>query len=116
MCSLLELHPFLLFFCLTNRVGNRKAYTYALLELCDFWTFGRFLDEAKTKKCILPCTPLAVAKIMEYTGVYDESLPIGDRLQGGFSAFKGFGRYGSTLFLTVAMWCSTDKIETKNSK
>ncbi|CBJ32057.1 putative methylene tetrahydrofolate dehydrogenase [Ectocarpus siliculosus] len=42
----------------------------------------RFVDEAKTKKCILPCTPLAVVKIMEHVGVYDESLPVGDRLQG----------------------------------
>ena len=34
------------------------------------------------KKCILPCTPLAVVKIMEHVGIYDESLPVGDRLQG----------------------------------
>lgn len=42
----------------------------------------RYVDEAKTKKCILPCTPLAVVKIMEHVGVYDENLPVGDRLQG----------------------------------
>lgn len=42
----------------------------------------RYVDEAKTKKCILPCTPLAVVKIMEHLGMYDESLPEGDRLQG----------------------------------
>lgn len=42
----------------------------------------RYVDEEKTKKCILPCTPLAVVKIMEHVGVYDESLPVGDRLQG----------------------------------
>lgn len=40
------------------------------------------MDEAKTKKCILPCTPLAVVKIMEHVGIYDEKLPVGDRLQG----------------------------------
>lgn len=42
----------------------------------------RHVDEAKTKKCILPCTPLAVVKIMEHVGAYDKSLPEGDRLQG----------------------------------
>lgn len=42
----------------------------------------RYVDEAKMKKCILPCTPLAVVKIMEHVGIYDESLPVGDRLQG----------------------------------
>ncbi|CAN0537964.1 unnamed protein product, partial [Laminaria digitata] len=43
---------------------------------------NRYVDEAKRKKCILPCTPLAVVKIMEHVGAYDESLPEGDRLQG----------------------------------
>lgn len=57
----------------------------------------RFVDEAKTKKCILPCTPLAVVKIMEHVGVYDESIPVGDRLQGKLSllvpvAFAGVFR------------------------
>ena len=43
---------------------------------------NRYVDEAKRKKCILPCTPLAVVKIMEHVGTYDESLPEGDRLRG----------------------------------
>ncbi|CAM9542170.1 unnamed protein product [Ascophyllum nodosum] len=42
----------------------------------------RYVDEAKTKKCILPCTPLAVVKILEHLGMYDETLPEGDRLRG----------------------------------
>ncbi|CAN0244967.1 unnamed protein product [Scytosiphon promiscuus] len=42
----------------------------------------RYVDDAKTKKCILPCTPLAVVKIMEHVKIYDERLPVGDRLQG----------------------------------
>ncbi|KAF9975713.1 NAD-dependent 5,10-methylenetetrahydrafolate dehydrogenase [Actinomortierella ambigua] len=42
----------------------------------------RFLDEAKTKKCILPCTPLGIVKVMEYVGIYNPILPYGDRLHG----------------------------------
>lgn len=33
-------------------------------------------------KCLLPCTPLACVKILEHLGVYDSSLPTGDRLAG----------------------------------
>ncbi len=35
-----------------------------------------------TKKCLLPCTPLAIVKILEHLKVYDETLPMGDRMQG----------------------------------
>jgi len=42
----------------------------------------RFLDEAKTLKCILPCTPLAMIKILEFIGVYNNILPYGNRLHG----------------------------------
>ncbi|GME83723.1 unnamed protein product [Ambrosiozyma monospora] len=42
----------------------------------------RYLDEAKTKKSILPCTPLAVVKILEYLGLYNPLLNYGDRLYG----------------------------------
>lgn len=42
----------------------------------------RFLDAAQTQKSILPCTPLAVVKIMEYLGVYNALLPYGNRLYG----------------------------------
>uniref|UniRef100_A0A7S2WD37 Methylenetetrahydrofolate dehydrogenase n=1 Tax=Mucochytrium quahogii TaxID=96639 RepID=A0A7S2WD37_9STRA len=34
------------------------------------------------KKCLLPCTPLAIVKILEHLKVYDESLPLGDRMKG----------------------------------
>mmetsp|Transcript_21275 Transcript_21275/g.41441 ORF Transcript_21275/g.41441 Transcript_21275/m.41441 type:complete len:325 (+) Transcript_21275:152-1126(+) len=37
---------------------------------------------AGTKKCLLPCTPLAIAKILEHLKVYDENLPVGDRMKG----------------------------------
>lgn len=42
----------------------------------------RFLDEANTMKSILPCTPLAVVKILEYIGAYNNVLNKGDRLYG----------------------------------
>lgn len=42
----------------------------------------RFLDEAKEKKSILPCTPLAVIKILEYLHVYNPILAYGNRLHG----------------------------------
>lgn len=42
----------------------------------------RFLDPASTKKSILPCTPLAVIKILEYLRIYNTILPYGNRLHG----------------------------------
>ncbi|OKL58680.1 Methylenetetrahydrofolate dehydrogenase [Talaromyces atroroseus] len=43
----------------------------------------RFLDEeTKTQKSILPCTPLAIVKILEYLHIYNTILPYGNRLHG----------------------------------
>jgi methylenetetrahydrofolate dehydrogenase (NAD+) len=42
----------------------------------------RFLDVAEQQKSILPCTPLAVVKILEHLGVYNTVLPYGNRLYG----------------------------------
>ncbi|TPX34332.1 hypothetical protein SmJEL517_g02945 [Synchytrium microbalum] len=42
----------------------------------------RFLDTEQKQKCILPCTPLAVIKIMEHIGAYNKILPYGNRLYG----------------------------------
>ncbi|CAG8578638.1 3717_t:CDS:2 [Funneliformis mosseae] len=42
----------------------------------------RFLDKEKTKKCIIPCTPLAIVKVLEFIGVYNPVLPYGNRLHG----------------------------------
>ncbi|KAJ5899952.1 Methylenetetrahydrofolate dehydrogenase [Penicillium taxi] len=43
----------------------------------------RFLDpETKRQKCILPCTPLANIKILEYLNIYNTILPDGKRLFG----------------------------------
>jgi methylenetetrahydrofolate dehydrogenase (NAD+) len=42
----------------------------------------RFLDDAKRQKSILPCTPLANIKILEYLNIYNTILPYGNRLHG----------------------------------
>ncbi len=38
-------------------------------------------DTRKRKKCLLPCTPLAVVKILEHIKVYDEALAVGDQMK-----------------------------------
>ncbi|KAI7865658.1 hypothetical protein BDF14DRAFT_1729942 [Spinellus fusiger] len=42
----------------------------------------RYMDETETMKCIIPCTPLAIVKILEFIGVYNTVLPYGNRLYG----------------------------------
>ena len=42
----------------------------------------RFLDDSQLMKSILPCTPLAVIKILEYLHIYNTILPYGNRLFG----------------------------------
>ena len=42
----------------------------------------RFLDDQKLQKSVLPCTPLAVIKILEYLRVYNTILSYGNRLHG----------------------------------
>ncbi|KAL8869371.1 MAG: hypothetical protein Q9174_004320 [Haloplaca sp. 1 TL-2023] len=42
----------------------------------------RFLDEERLQKSILPCTPLALVKVLEYLKVYNTILPYGNRLFG----------------------------------
>ncbi|KAK8168467.1 hypothetical protein IWX90DRAFT_108722 [Phyllosticta citrichinensis] len=42
----------------------------------------RFLDDAQQCKSILPCTPLAVVKILEHLQIYNPILPYGNRLHG----------------------------------
>ena len=50
--------------------------------LFNLYQNNRFLDEANTQKSILPCTPLAVIKILEYLRIYNTILPYGNRLFG----------------------------------
>ena len=42
----------------------------------------RFLDDNQVQKSVLPCTPLAVIKILEYLHIYNSILPYGNRLFG----------------------------------
>ncbi len=42
----------------------------------------RFLDQETRQKSILPCTPLAILKILDYLRVYNSILPYGNRLFG----------------------------------
>lgn len=42
----------------------------------------RFVDSACKKKCVLPCTPLAVVKALEHLKVYDAALPVSERMTG----------------------------------
>jgi methylenetetrahydrofolate dehydrogenase (NAD+) len=50
--------------------------------LFNMYQNTRFLDVAQTQKSLLPCTPLAIIKILEYVGVYNTVLPYGNRLFG----------------------------------
>ena len=55
--------------------------------LCHKYRFNmyhniRFLDDLQTQKCIIPCTPLAIVKFLEFIGVYNAILPYGNRLHG----------------------------------
>lgn len=56
--------------------GLAHKYRYSLYHNI------RFLDSAKTQKCILPCTPLAIVKILEHIHMFNPILPLGDRLHG----------------------------------
>lgn len=52
-------------------------------HLYNMYHNTRFLDPpVNTKKSILPCTPLAVVKILEYLQIYNTILPYGNRLYG----------------------------------
>ena len=42
----------------------------------------RFLDDKQQQKSILPCTPLAIIKVLEFLQIYNTILPYGNRLFG----------------------------------
>ncbi|KAJ1968646.1 Methylenetetrahydrofolate dehydrogenase [NAD(+)] [Dispira parvispora] len=55
--------------------------------LCHLYCYNmyhniRFLDDQLTQKCIIPCTPLAIIKVLEHVGVYNRVLAYGNRLHG----------------------------------
>lgn len=33
----------------------------------------RYVDDEQTQKCVLPCTPLAIVKILEHLNIYDKT-------------------------------------------
>lgn len=41
----------------------------------------RFVEGRPNAKCVVPCTPVACVKILEYLDVYDRALPLGDRMR-----------------------------------
>ncbi|ORY04088.1 NAD(P)-binding protein [Basidiobolus meristosporus CBS 931.73] len=74
--------------------GNQDQYIQNVVSprkdvesLCHQYRYNmyhniRYLDPEESQKCIIPCTPLAVVKILEYVGVYNKILNYGDRLHG----------------------------------
>lgn len=53
------------------------------LYISNMYHNVRFLDApANSKKSILPCTPLAIVKVLEYLGVYNSLLAYGNKLYG----------------------------------
>ncbi|KAI8929867.1 hypothetical protein BC831DRAFT_442413 [Entophlyctis helioformis] len=68
-------------------IQNTVSLTKDVEGLCHKYRYNmyhnvRYLDKAETQKCIIPCTPLAMVKILEYIGVYNSILPYGNRLHG----------------------------------
>lgn len=75
--------------------GRQDQYLQSTVALCkdveglshqhisNMYQNIRFLDpDTRTKKSIVPCTPLACIKILEYLHVYNPILPYGNRLHG----------------------------------
>jgi len=58
------------------------CYTYRHCLYHNIRTLPLLDGTPSEKKCLLPCTPLAIVKILEYLKVYDDSLPLGDRMKG----------------------------------
>ena len=62
--------------------GLNHRYRYSLYHNI------RTIDNDAGKKCVLPCTPLAVIKIMEYLGAYDGTGGEEDRLSARSPSFS----------------------------
>ncbi|KND01335.1 methylenetetrahydrofolate dehydrogenase (NAD(+)) [Spizellomyces punctatus DAOM BR117] len=68
-------------------IQNTVSYRKDVEGLCHKYRYNmyhniRYLDQQETQKCIIPCTPLAMVKILEHIGVYNKILPYGNRLHG----------------------------------
>lgn len=64
------------------RSKNKDVEGLSHLYVQNMYHNVRYLDKEQTKKSILPCTPLAIVKILEHLGVYNTVLPYGNRLYG----------------------------------
>ncbi|GBB91365.1 hypothetical protein RclHR1_01860019 [Rhizophagus clarus] len=59
---------------------NVVSVTKDVEGLCNFYQNIPFLDEEPIKNCIIPCTPLAIIKVLEYIRVYNPVFLSGNRL------------------------------------
>jgi methylenetetrahydrofolate dehydrogenase (NAD+) len=87
-------HGIIVYYPIFPRPSGQDGYIQNLVSedkdvegLCHKYLFNmyqniRFLDEKHTLKSILPCTPLAVIKVLEYLQIYNSILPYGNRLFG----------------------------------
>ncbi|KAI8640711.1 hypothetical protein BD408DRAFT_452501 [Parasitella parasitica] len=67
---------------LQNRVSPLKDVEgLGNIAVRNVYQNKRFIDDVKSMKSIIPCTPLAIVKIMEFIGVYKADLPYGTRLE-----------------------------------
>ncbi|CAB4397596.1 unnamed protein product [Rhizophagus irregularis] len=53
-----------------------------LCQICNSYQNIPYLDEEQIKNYIIPCTPLAIIKVLEYIRVYNSVLLYGNRLHG----------------------------------
>ncbi|KIM97686.1 hypothetical protein OIDMADRAFT_147227 [Oidiodendron maius Zn] len=89
-----SVHGIIVYYPIFPRTSGQDRYVQNLVGtekdvegLCHKYLFNmyqniRFLDEQSTLKSILPCTPLAVIKVLEYLQIYNSILPYGNRLFG----------------------------------
>ena len=61
----------------SNRKQDKKT---PRPQVSKAWCAGT--DTAGTVKSVLPCTPLAIVKVLEHIGVYNRMLQYGDRARG----------------------------------
>ena len=90
-----SVHGIIVYYPIFPRTSRQDQYIQQLVALnkdveglCHKYIFNmyqniRFLDAPTNKqKSILPCTPLAVVKVLEHLQIYNSILPYGNRLFG----------------------------------
>jgi len=58
------------------------CYTYRKYLFHNTRTLPYLNGEPSDIRCLLPCTPLAIVKILEFLGAYDSSQPLGSHMTG----------------------------------